>query len=197
MGVSQPQHSDMTHYIERSRPDSDLTHYVERPRAPGGEYSHQHISIDPQYQEEYNRLGLTPEQQEKREHDRLGFALGGLFDEWRHPGRRAADTGVASYADRSQASYGQASYGVRSGIMGGFATGGYISGPGTSTSDSIRAPWVSNGEYVIKADRVAQVEASTICTPSTKGASSFANGGSMFADGGMIGNGWTFLWRPC
>jgi TP901 family phage tail tape measure protein len=35
----------------------------------------------------------------------------------------------------------------------GFATGGYISGPGTGTSDSIRA-WLSNGEYVIRANAV-------------------------------------------
>ena len=33
------------------------------------------------------------------------------------------------------------------------ATGGYISGPGTSTSDSVPA-WLSNGEYVIKAEAV-------------------------------------------
>ena len=142
----------------------------------------QHISIDRQHQAEYERLGLTIEQQEKKEHERLGFALGGLFDEWRHPGRRAADTGVASYADRSQANYG-----VRSGIMGAFATGGLIQGPGTSTSDSISAPWVSNGEYVIKADRVAQVGVDNMHA-FNEGRIGFANGGSMFADGGMIGN---------
>jgi hypothetical protein len=34
------------------------------------------------------------------------------------------------------------------------AEGGYITGPGDGTSDSIRAPWLSNGEYVIKASRV-------------------------------------------
>ena len=33
------------------------------------------------------------------------------------------------------------------------ATGGYISGPGTSTSDSVPA-WLSNGEFVIKAEAV-------------------------------------------
>lgn len=35
------------------------------------------------------------------------------------------------------------------------ATGGYVTGPGTSTSDSIRA-WLSNREYVIKASSVAK-----------------------------------------
>ena len=35
------------------------------------------------------------------------------------------------------------------------ATGGYVSGPGTGTSDSIPA-WLSNGEYVVKAAAVAK-----------------------------------------
>jgi tape measure domain-containing protein len=39
---------------------------------------------------------------------------------------------------------------------GNFATGGYITGPGTATSDSIPT-WLSNGEYVINAARVAQL----------------------------------------
>lgn len=34
-----------------------------------------------------------------------------------------------------------------------FATGGYVSGPGTGTSDSIRA-WLSNGEFVMRAAAV-------------------------------------------
>ncbi|MFZ2560628.1 MAG: hypothetical protein WAW91_03300, partial [Candidatus Nanoperiomorbaceae bacterium] len=36
------------------------------------------------------------------------------------------------------------------------ATGGYISGPGTATSDSIPA-WLSNGEYVLKASAVRAI----------------------------------------
>lgn len=39
---------------------------------------------------------------------------------------------------------------------GGYATGGYIAGPGTATSDSIPA-WLSNGEYVVKASAVDRV----------------------------------------
>lgn len=35
----------------------------------------------------------------------------------------------------------------------GYASGGYVSGPGTGTSDSIPA-WLSNGEYVIRASAV-------------------------------------------
>ncbi|WP_186137966.1 phage tail tape measure protein [Burkholderia gladioli] len=38
----------------------------------------------------------------------------------------------------------------------GHAAGGYISGPGTGTSDSIHA-WLSNGEYVMKADAVKRI----------------------------------------
>lgn len=38
----------------------------------------------------------------------------------------------------------------------GLATGGYVSGPGTGTSDSIPA-WLSNGEYVIRADAVKRL----------------------------------------
>lgn len=37
--------------------------------------------------------------------------------------------------------------------IGGHATGGYITGPGTGTSDSIPA-WLSNGEYVMRAAAV-------------------------------------------
>jgi hypothetical protein len=35
-------------------------------------------------------------------------------------------------------------------FLGGFATGGFVSGPGTATSDSIMA-MLSNGEYVVNA----------------------------------------------
>ncbi|HEY9879018.1 MAG TPA: hypothetical protein V6D29_11210 [Leptolyngbyaceae cyanobacterium] len=33
----------------------------------------------------------------------------------------------------------------------GYATGGLVRGPGTSTSDSVLAPWLSNGEFVMPA----------------------------------------------
>ena len=39
--------------------------------------------------------------------------------------------------------------------VAGFAEGGPVSGPGTGTSDSIPA-WLSNGEYVMPADKTAQ-----------------------------------------
>ncbi|TAA20290.1 hypothetical protein [Pseudoxanthomonas winnipegensis] len=57
-------------------------------------------------------------------------------------------------------SYGQANSGSWWGsLLSSFsqkkATGGYISGPGTATSDSIPA-YLSNGEYVVKADAVSK-----------------------------------------
>ena len=62
----------------------------------------------------------------------------------------------------------------------GFATGGYIRGPGTGTSDSIPA-LLSNGEYVIRAAAVRKLG---------KNALDLLNRGihiPRFADGGMVG----------
>lgn len=62
----------------------------------------------------------------------------------------------------------------------GFATGGYITGPGTSTSDSIPA-YLSNGEYVVKASAVNRVGVGFLDS---------INSGYIkrFATGGMIGS---------
>ncbi|MFD4258243.1 hypothetical protein ACFWR9_11580 [Streptomyces sp. NPDC058534] len=43
-----------------------------------------------------------------------------------------------------------------SGFRTHYDTGGLVRGPGTGTSDSVPAPWLSNGEYVIKAAAVAK-----------------------------------------
>ncbi|MEG4315355.1 tape measure protein [Pseudomonas sp. FIP_A4] len=62
----------------------------------------------------------------------------------------------------------------------GYATGGYISGPGTGTSDSIPA-LLSNGEYVIRAAAVRKLG---------KNALDLLNRGipiPRFADGGLVG----------
>ena len=62
----------------------------------------------------------------------------------------------------------------------GYATGGYISGPGTGTSDSIPA-LLSNGEYVIRAAAVRKLG---------KNALDMLNRGipiPRFADGGVVG----------
>ena len=58
---------------------------------------------------------------------------------------------------------------------GGVATGGYISGPGTGTSDSIPA-WLSNGEYVIKAASVDKYGVEML----------HAINAGKFADGGWV-----------
>ncbi|MEW9045613.1 MAG: tape measure protein [Stutzerimonas stutzeri] len=61
-----------------------------------------------------------------------------------------------------------------------FATGGYISGPGTGTSDSIPA-YLSNGEYVIRAAAVRKLGKRHL---------DMLNNGipiPRFADGGMVG----------
>lgn len=66
----------------------------------------------------------------------------------------------------------------------GFASGGYISGPGTSTSDSIPA-MLSNGEYVINADAVSRVGA-PLLDAINQGSSirHFASGGLVSGSGG-------------
>ncbi|WP_193582881.1 phage tail tape measure protein [Laribacter hongkongensis] len=58
-----------------------------------------------------------------------------------------------------------------------FATGGHVAGPGSGTSDSIPA-WLSNGEYVIKADTVSKYG---------KGFFDRLNAGH-FATGGLVGS---------
>ncbi len=57
------------------------------------------------------------------------------------------------------------------------ANGGYVSGAGTSTSDSIPA-MLSNGEYVMRASAVRQIGLPTL---------NAMNQGRGFADGGLIG----------
>ena len=56
------------------------------------------------------------------------------------------------------------------------ATGGYISGPGTGTSDSIPA-MLSNGEYVVKASAVRKIGVPAL---------NAINAGRGFADGGIV-----------
>ena len=69
-----------------------------------------------------------------------------------------------------------------------FATGGYIRGPGTGTSDSIPA-LLSNGEYVIRAAAVRKLGLPNL---------DWINKGlpiPRFADGGMVGTVAT-VWTP-
>lgn len=59
-----------------------------------------------------------------------------------------------------------------------FATGGYVAGPGTGTSDSIPA-MLSNGEYVIRASAVRNIGVPTL--------NALNRGAYHFADGGYVG----------
>ncbi len=65
------------------------------------------------------------------------------------------------------------------GMVKSYATGGYITGPGTGTSDSIPV-WLSNGEYVINA----------AATRANKGLLDDINFGNAkkYATGGLVGN---------
>lgn len=66
----------------------------------------------------------------------------------------------------------------------GFASGGYISGPGTSTSDSIPA-MLSNGEYIINADAVSRVGAPLLdAINQGRSIRHFASGGLVSGSGG-------------
>lgn len=58
------------------------------------------------------------------------------------------------------------------------ATGGYISGPGTGTSDSIPA-MLSNGEYVIRSAAVDRIGVGTLNAINSGMVSHFADGGSV------------------
>ena len=66
------------------------------------------------------------------------------------------------------------------------ATGGYISGPGTATSDSIPA-MLSNGEYVIRASAVDRIGLGALNAINSGRVSKFANGG--YAGGGKMTSG--------
>lgn len=84
-------------------------------------------------------------------------------------------------------SYGQANSGswwgsMLSSISQKKATGGYIAGPGTATSDSIPA-YLSNGEYVIKADAVTRYGRSFFDSLNAK---RYASGGYVGGQGAAL-----------
>ena len=68
-----------------------------------------------------------------------------------------------------------------------FASGGYISGPGSGTSDSIPA-WLSNGEYVMSADAVSRLGIPFLNALNRGEAPHFANGGYVGTSTGTNGN---------
>jgi hypothetical protein len=82
----------------------------------------------------------------------------------------AALKGLFSSGDSSSSSSSSAE---------GHASGGLVRGPGTSTSDSVRA-WLSNGEFVVNARAVRSVGVGTLHA---------INSGLRLATGGYVGSG--------
>jgi hypothetical protein len=71
----------------------------------------------------------------------------------------------------------------------GFASGGFVSGPGTPTSDSIPA-MLSDGEYVLSAKTTQKIGVGTLDAVNFGKAQGFAAGGLVGASsGGMVGGG--------
>lgn len=69
----------------------------------------------------------------------------------------------------------------------GHATGGYISGPGTGTSDSIPA-MLSNGEYVIKAEAVKRYGTNFLNAVNSGAFTRMRTSLPRFAEGGYVGD---------
>ena len=74
---------------------------------------------------------------------------------------------------------------ILSSATGSMATGGYISGPGTSTSDSIPT-MLSNGEYVIKASSVKKYGTNFLNAVNNGNFSKIKSRIPHFADGGLL-----------
>jgi hypothetical protein len=84
---------------------------------------------------------------------------------------------IATTATTSSAVYSNA----------GHATGGYISGPGTGTSDSIPA-MLSNGEYVIKAEAVKRYGTNFLNAVNSGAFTRMKTSIPRFAEGGYVGD---------
>lgn len=76
---------------------------------------------------------------------------------------------------------------IASRILNGHATGGYISGPGTGTSDSIPA-MLSNGEYVIKAEAVKRYGTNFLNAVNSGAFTRMKTSLPRFAEGGYVGD---------
>lgn len=99
----------------------------------------------------------------------------------------AATTGMASFTasvyEATAALQAMAAKSTFGSIFGGKrATGGYIAGPGTSTSDSIPA-FLSNGEYVLTAEAVQNVGLPLLDAMNSGRVGHFATGGLVQANG--------------
>jgi hypothetical protein len=101
---------------------------------------------------------------------------------------RAEDAALAAKeaAEASKTAVDALSYAQNKTISGGLAGGGMISGPGSSTSDSIMAR-LSNGEFVMNAGAVSHWGAGAMAA--LNGLRNPFGGGSLprFASGGLVG----------
>lgn len=103
-----------------------------------------------------------------------------LIDKFKALGRAIANALLQQAAAKTAALITDNLFGVKK------AGGGYIAGPGTSTSDSIPA-WLSNGEYVIRAASVQKYGLGMF--NALNGLSVPRSGGTHFAQGGLVGPG--------
>lgn len=108
----------------------------------------------------------------------LTFLAFGLGDP--HMAAQAATKavfGVSAGGSKSVSSGGSIGASATQGVYG-LATGGYITGPGTGTSDSIPA-MLSNGEYVIRSEAVDRIGVGTLNAINAGAVPHFAEGGSV------------------
>jgi hypothetical protein len=130
--------------------------------------------------------------------DALFSVLSGLFDFW----KRQFD-GLVRIFDRVRSAFSRGRETANQGIeeearRRGYAGGGYVSGPGTGTSDSILAR-LSNGEFVIRAEAVRRYGVAFLAALNAMRLPAFAVGGMVqpidvrirsglpaFAEGGLV-----------
>lgn len=104
----------------------------------------------------------------------LAFGLGNP-----HAAAQAATKAVFGVdIGRGGSSGGISTGSISVGSYAGHATGGYISGPGTGTSDSIPA-MLSNGEYVLRSSAVDRIGVGTLNAMNAGAVPHFAEGGSV------------------
>lgn len=110
------------------------------------------------------------------------ISIYGIFLAFGTPPRTAAQAATkAVFGVDIGAGTSSAGKSISVGSYAGHARGGYISGPGTGTSDSIPA-MLSNGEYVIRSAAVDRIGIGTLDAINSGRVSHFASGGSVGED---------------
>ena len=99
--------------------------------------------------------------------------------------REAGGIGVSGFASGGSVQDGPPISHKNHSIKGAIS-GGYITGPGSETSDSIPA-FLSKGEYVVKADAVKRIGVDVLDAINRGSISHYASGGSV-QDGRLIGD---------